>query len=406
VRLWRPSLSCSPVPPEGPLCMSAVLSCTAFGCASNLVFFAKLCLPPGKWKQTGTGFRSKFWLNKHPCGIICASLTQFLICGAGYITNFLILYPWFGLRIEGIAMMALYNTFLFMASFSHWRTMTTDPGAVPRDAEPLPGLAAEFKRLGKAIPKCRRTGTFKPPRAHFDRALKRNVVRMDHHCPWVNNCVGIGNQKLFLLFLLYTALSCWLSMGLLFSVWVKCGVGAPRLKHISATSAAASSPRTIALEKSILPVCKISASGSTVVFQALLCLEALLFGLFTAGMLCDQISSICANQTKIDYLQGKKFGRKSSFISNLGEVMGDTEIWTEWLWPSKPCWREWESLYGYCLPVNSPQDKSDIEADLSAPKRRQSLATAVATKREKPQNQEQSNEQEFKHASIRPPPSL
>jgi len=32
---------------------------------------------------------------------------------------------------------------------------------------------------------------------------------MDHHCPWINNCIGFWNRKYFLLLLIYVLLTCY-----------------------------------------------------------------------------------------------------------------------------------------------------------------------------------------------------
>ena len=42
-----------------------------------------------------------------------------------------------------------------------------------------------------------------PPYVHHCSTCGKCVVYLDHHCPWVNNCVGFYTQKLFFLFNLY-----------------------------------------------------------------------------------------------------------------------------------------------------------------------------------------------------------
>eukprot|EP00796_Vickermania_ingenoplastis_P004159 gene4159-3000_t len=56
---------------------------------------------------------------------------------------------------------------------------------------------------------CPMCTTYKPPRAHHCSHCHRCILRYDHHCPWLGQCVGFYNYKNFLLLLLYT----WLLTG-------------------------------------------------------------------------------------------------------------------------------------------------------------------------------------------------
>ncbi|KAF9961152.1 palmitoyltransferase for Vac8p [Mortierella alpina] len=71
----------------------------------------------------------------------------------------------------------------------------------------------------------------KPDRCHHCSECDTCVLRMDHHCPWVNGCIGYGNHKFFYLFILYgSMLAIWgitTMVPLLFTAIQRCDMAGP-----------------------------------------------------------------------------------------------------------------------------------------------------------------------------------
>jgi hypothetical protein len=90
------------------------------------------------------------------------------------------------------------------------------PRPPPRPLSPPPQQArAELERMAysdyyydRRDPRrpryCKRCQAWKPERTHHCSVSGHCVLKMDHYCIWVVNCVGLLNYKHFLLFLWYT----------------------------------------------------------------------------------------------------------------------------------------------------------------------------------------------------------
>lgn len=109
--------------------------------------------------------------------------------------------PHYGYSVTGVAHGTALTAATGLGLWCYLVCVFVDPGAVPLGWTPDPeasGGAAvvQVKRSG-APRRCQKCDAWKPPRAHHCRRCGRCVLRMDHHCVWLNNCVGHGNYRAF-----------------------------------------------------------------------------------------------------------------------------------------------------------------------------------------------------------------
>uniref|UniRef100_A0A672JY00 Palmitoyltransferase n=1 Tax=Sinocyclocheilus grahami TaxID=75366 RepID=A0A672JY00_SINGR len=154
------------------------------------------CLPPCHERQ------NNMWFIRDACGIICAIITWLLVVFAEVVVLFVMLIPSKSLTYS-LVNGTLFNSLAFLALASHFRAMCTDPGAVPKGNATKEYIESLQLKPGQVVYKCPKCCSIKPDRAHHCSVCKRCIRKMDHHCPWVNNCVGENNQKYFVLFTMY-----------------------------------------------------------------------------------------------------------------------------------------------------------------------------------------------------------
>ncbi|XP_045118192.1 palmitoyltransferase ZDHHC20-B-like isoform X3 [Portunus trituberculatus] len=136
--------------------------------------------------------------------------------------------------IEKCFYLIIYHFLLVMFLWAYWQTIFTDIGTVPKQFRLPPseldryeaGETDEARRcvlegftqkqnlpiynrtvMGE-IRYCERCVQIKPDRCHHCSVCGVCVLKLDHHCPWVNNCVSFTNYKFFVLFLGYALLYC------------------------------------------------------------------------------------------------------------------------------------------------------------------------------------------------------
>ncbi|XP_075265955.1 palmitoyltransferase ZDHHC20-B-like [Convolutriloba macropyga] len=70
-------------------------------------------------------------------------------------------------------------------------------------------LPVMCRQINLDVRYCKPCTLIKPDRCHHCSICRKCVLKMDHHCPWVNNCVGFSNYKFFILFLFYATVYCF-----------------------------------------------------------------------------------------------------------------------------------------------------------------------------------------------------
>nr|XP_043622165.1 probable protein S-acyltransferase 12 [Erigeron canadensis] len=242
-----------------------------------------------------------------------------------------------------VVIIIVFHLLLVLLTWSYIMVVTHDPGSVPENWKPTSeenleagpdtsdSTSMDVLESRQALSYCRNCRNGKPPRCHHCSVCQRCVLKMDHHCVWVVNCVGARNYKYFLLFLLYTFLETTMNTIVLLPSF---------LKFFKEAKGRSTSPSDLAL------------TFLTFVLNLAFALSLLCFIIMHASLLSSNTTSVEVYEKKGVVRWKYDLGRKKNFE----QVFGTTKAL--WLLPvfAKEDLENIPALHGLNFPTCSDDE--------------------------------------------------
>jgi len=215
---------------------------------------------------------------------------------------------------------AIFNVAWLITLWCYAAVHYSDPGTITDQwrafVQNTSGLDVIVSRQewqpGKATTN-KRSNEIRPERAHFCSTMKKDILRMDHFCPWTGNCVGFANHKHFLLLGFYGAIAGIVAFLTALPDLIGCTTGYSENAYVWA--------RVSVPDRSIF-----------ITFGVF----AVLVMLLLIGLVTSHFPLACRNMTTIEelYTNMPNPYDQQNWFRNLEQVFGTFGI--DWFFPVKP----------------------------------------------------------------------
>ncbi|GAB4820982.1 hypothetical protein N2152v2_008028 [Parachlorella kessleri] len=128
----------------------------------------------------------------------------------------LVMLPWLRGSFLTLLLFALFAT---VAICLHYRVYMANPGVIPPEGPPQPMHPMQRLAMQASNPAwCFTCNIYRPIRSKHCAICDKCISEFDHHCPIVGNCVGMGNRREYLGYLvtLFIAELFWFALALRF----------------------------------------------------------------------------------------------------------------------------------------------------------------------------------------------